>query len=71
MALTAGLELFSIALILPVVQVTVLGEVNYGPAGTLVAVLPKLDLKNMGYWVAVIFGAFFVIKKYFCWVLFI
>ena len=65
MALTAGLELFSIALILPVVQVTVLGEVNYGPAGTLVAVLPKLDLKNMGYWVAVIFGAFFVIKNIF------
>ena len=65
MVVTSGLELFSIALILPVIQVTVLGEVNSGPAGTLVAVLPKLDLKNMGYWVAVIFGAFFVIKNIF------
>ena len=65
MAATTVLELFSIALILPLIQVTVLGEVNYGPASTIIKYLPELELERLGYWVAVIFGAIFITKNIF------
>ena len=65
MAGTTVLELFSIALILPLIQVTVLGEVNYGPARTIIKYLPELELERLGYWVAVIFGAIFITKNIF------
>ena len=63
MAATTVLELFSIALILPLIQVTVLGEVNYGPASTIIKYLPELELERLGYWVAVIFGVIFITKN--------
>jgi ATP-binding cassette subfamily C protein len=65
MAATTVLELFSIALILPLIQVTVVGEVDYGPARTVMKYLPELELERLGYWVAVIFGAIFIIKNLF------
>jgi ABC-type bacteriocin/lantibiotic exporter with double-glycine peptidase domain len=65
MAATTVLELFSIALILPLIQVTVLGEVNYGPASTIIKYLPELELERLGYWVAAIFGAIFITKNIF------
>ena len=65
MAATTVLELFSIALILLLIQVTVLGEVNNGPASTIIKYLPELELERLGYWVAVIFGAIFITKNIF------
>ena len=65
MAITTVLELFSIALILPVIQVTVLGEINYGPVLKFIEFFPELDLKSIGYWVALIFGGIFVLKNIF------
>ena len=63
MAITTVLELFSIALILPVIQVTILGEINYGPVRKLAEFLPEIEFKNLGYWVAIIFGGIFVLKN--------
>ena len=65
MAISTVLELFSIALILPVIQVTVLGEINYGPLRKFIEFFPELDLKILGYWVALIFGGIFVLKNIF------
>ena len=65
MAISTVLELFSIALILPVIQVTVLGEINYGPVLKFIEFFPELDLKSLGYWVALIFGGIFVLKNIF------
>jgi ABC-type multidrug transport system fused ATPase/permease subunit len=65
MALTTLLELFSIALILPFMQVTVLGEINYGPARAIIDYLPEMELEQLGLWVAVIFGVIFITKNVF------
>ncbi len=65
MAATTVLELFSIALILPVIQVTVLGDINHGLTTKFLDLLPQLDIQSLGYWVALIFGGIFLLKNIF------
>ena len=63
MTLMLGLEIVGIGLILPVIQVMLLGETDGELTLFLIALLPGIDQSELGFWVAAIFAGFFIVKN--------
>lgn len=63
MLLMTVLEVVSIGLILPVIQVVLLGQTDGELARILIALLPDADQDILGFWVAGIFAVFFIFKN--------
>ena len=65
MLITTGLELFSLALVLPLIQVSVLGELSYGPLEKFIGLLPQINFDKLSNVVVITFATVFVIRNLF------
>lgn len=63
MLLMTCLEVISIGLILPVIQIVLLGETEGGAARYILEYIPEMEHKILGFWVAGIFTVFFIFKN--------
>ena len=59
-----ALEVAGIGLILPVIQIFVLGKQDGVLTELLLSILPRVSQDNPGLWIAGLFGLFFVVKNF-------